>query len=213
MAAFEGIYTTEKGADLTLLGWVSEADKSVTGLKLPSGLSMMLHLDPDATVTGMDSVPVADTPPVQLTFQSYHLMIALSFVFILIMLVALALHLMKRLENARWMLWVLVCSFPLPIIAINMGWTATEVGRQPWIVQGLLRTSDGVSPVVSASEIWVTLGLFALVYLVLFIAWLRIFTGIIRKGPEDVAEMLEGDKAGPRPEQGAAKPAVAGTKG
>ena len=67
-----------------------------------------------------------------------------------------------------------------------MGWVATEVGRQPWIVQGLLRTEDGVSPVVSAREVWVTLGLFALVYLVLFIAWARIFFGIIDKGPEDV---------------------------
>ena len=213
MAAFEGIYTTEKGADLTLVGWVDEEGKSVTGLKIPSGLSLMLDLDTDSTVTGMDSVPAGDTPPVQLTFQSYHLMIALSFLFILIMLVALALQLMKRLENARWMLWLLVVSFPLPLLAINMGWMATEVGRQPWIVQGLLRTSDGVSPVVSASEIWVTLGLFAVVYLVLFIAWVRIFTGIIRKGPEDVAEMLEADKAGPQPVKAEARPALAGKEG
>jgi cytochrome d ubiquinol oxidase subunit I len=97
------------------------------------------------------------------------------------------------------MLWILVVSFPLPLLAINMGWVAAEVGRQPWVVQGLLRTSDGVSPVVSAREVWVTLALFALVYLVLFIAWLRIFTGIIRKGPDDVAEMLEADKTNRQP--------------
>ena len=108
------------------------------------------------------------------------------------MLLALIMHVLKRLENARWLLWLLVACFPLPLIAINMGWAATEVGRQPWIVQGLLRTTDGVSPVVSAGEIWTTLGLFGLIYLVLFIAWLRIFLGIVRKGPEDVVEMLRG---------------------
>ena len=68
-------------------------------------------------------------------------------------------------------------------------------GPSAWIVQGLLRTSDGVSPLVSAGQIWTTIGLFVLVYLVLFIAWLRIFLGIIRKGPEDTAEMLEAETA------------------
>jgi cytochrome d ubiquinol oxidase subunit I len=112
---------------------------------------------------------------------------------------ALIMHVLKRLEKARWLRWLLVVCFPLPLIAINMGWAATEVGRQPWIVQGLLRTSDGVSPVVSAGEIWATLGLFGLIYLVLFIAWLRIFLGIIRKGPDDVVEMLEAEQASAQP--------------
>jgi len=202
MAAFETLYDTRGNAPLYLFGWVRDARSdtpSVTGISIPSGLSLMLHLDPDAEVTGLDSVAREDRPPLQLTFQSYHLMIALSFLFIAIMLVALVMQLLKRLENARWMLWILVVSFPLPLLAINMGWMATEVGRQPWIVQGLLRTEDGVSPVVSAGEVWTTLGLFAVVYLILFIAWLRIFLGIIRKGPEDVAEMVAADKPEPKP--------------
>ena len=201
MAAFEALYDTQENAPLYLFGWVRDSggDPEVTGLALPSGLSLMLHLDPAAEVTGLDSVSPEDRPPLQIVFQSYHLMIALSFAFIGIMLLALVLLLLKRLEKARWMLWILVVSFPLPLLAINMGWVAAEVGRQPWVVQGLLRTSDGVSPVVSAREVWVTLALFALVYLVLFIAWLRIFTGIIRKGPDDVAEMLEADKTNRQP--------------
>ncbi len=100
-------------------------------------------------------------------------------------------HIFGKLEKSRWMLIVLLACIPLAELAINMGWMAAEVGRQPWIVQGLMRTSDGVSPLVSASQIWITLGLFGLIYLVLFIAWLRIFVGIIRKGPEDVADMLK----------------------
>jgi cytochrome d ubiquinol oxidase subunit I len=196
MAAFEALYDTQEEAPLYLFGWVREnnGDPEVTGLAIPSGLSLMLGLSPSHQVTGLDSVAPEDRPPLQLTFQSYHLMIALSFLFIGIMVLALVLHLLKRLEKARWMLWILVLSFPLPLIAINMGWMATEVGRQPWIVQGLLRTEDGVSPVVSAGEVWVTLGLFGLVYLVLFIAWARIFFGIIGKGPDDVADMLEAEK-------------------
>jgi cytochrome d ubiquinol oxidase subunit I len=203
MAAFENLETTQKNAPLYVFGWVN-GDGSTTGAAIPSGLSLMLGLDPAYEVKGLDIAPPADRPPAQITFQSYHLMIALSFFFIGLMLVALIMHFLKRLENARWMLWLLVVSFPLPILAINMGWTATEVGRQPWIVQGFLRTSDGVSPVVSAGEVWTSLGIFGLIYLVLFIAWLRIFLGIIRKGPDDVAEMLASDKtAGPAAPAGA----------
>jgi cytochrome d ubiquinol oxidase subunit I len=196
MAAFESVYETEQNATLWLFGWVRDDGQRVSGVGIPSGLSLMLGLDPEHEVTGLASVPPADRPPVQLVFQSYHLMIALSFLFIGIMVLALVLLLLKRLEKARWMLWILVLSFPLPLLAINMGWMATEVGRQPWIVQDLLRTEDGVSPVVSAGEVWTTLGLFAVVYLILFIAWARIFFGIIGKGPDDVAEMLEADKPG-----------------
>jgi cytochrome d ubiquinol oxidase subunit I len=201
MAAFESLYDTQDNAPLYLFGWVRDnnGDPEVTGLSIPSGLSLMLGLSTTHVVTGLDSVPPADRPPAQITFQSYHLMIALSFVFIGVMLLALVMHFLKRLEKARWLLWLLVVCFPLPLIAINMGWAATEVGRQPWIVQGLLRTTDGVSPVVSAGEVWTTLGLFGLIYLILFIAWLRIFLGIVRKGPDDVVEMLEAERASAQP--------------
>ena len=208
MAAFEALYATQDNAPLYLFGWVRDNNGApeVTGLKIPGGLSLMLGLSTSRVVTGLDSVKPQDRPPLQIVFQSYHLMIALSFVFIGVMLLALVMHILKRLEKARWLLWLLVVCFPLPLIAINMGWAATEVGRQPWIVQGLLRTTDGVSPLVSAGEVWTTIGLFGLVYLLLFIAWLRIFTGIIRKGPDDVVEMLEAERA-------TAQPAPAGAKG
>ena len=122
-----------------------------------------------------------------MVFQSYHLMIALGFLFILVLLVTMVMHCLKRLETARWLLWTLIACIPLPILAINMGWTAAEVGRQPWIVQGLLRTTMP-SHRWSPRQIWTTLGLFGLIYLVLFVAWLRIFLGIIKKGPDDAVE-------------------------
>ncbi len=193
MAAFENITETQKNAPLYLFGWV-RSDGSTIGVSIPSGLSLMLGLSPDHEVTGLDSVAATDRPPAQLTFQSYHLMIALGILFILVFLVALLMIILKRLEKARWMLWALIAGIPLSLFAINMGWMAAEVGRQPWVVQGLMRTTDGVSPLVSAGEIWTTLGIFGLIYLVLFIAWLRIFLGIIKKGPEDTVEMLQAEK-------------------
>ncbi len=209
MAAFENVGDTQTNAPLYLFGWVT-GDGETTGISIPSGLSLMLGLSPDHEVTGLNSVAAADRPPAQITFQSYHLMIALGFLFILVFFVALVMHRRGRLERSRWLLWTLMACIPLSILAINMGWTAAEVGRQPWIVQGLLRTSQGVSPLVSTGQIWTTLGLFVLIYLVLFIAWLRIFLGIIKKGPEDVVEMLETDKSAAAQAVADAGPAPAG---
>jgi len=190
MAAFESVWDTESNATLWLFGWVRDGGQEVVGLGIPSGLSLMLGLDPDHEVTGLSSVAAEDRPPVQLTFQAYHLMIAIGFLMIALLAVALALHLLGRLERYRWMLWVLIFAVFLPQIAIQMGWAATEVGRQPWIVQDLLRTVDGVSPAVSAAEVGTTLALFGLIYLLLFVGWVRIVFGIIRKGPEDVPALL-----------------------
>jgi cytochrome bd ubiquinol oxidase subunit I len=213
MAAFENVTDTEDGATLWLVGWLTkEADGTYDthGIGIPNGLSLLLHLNPDAKVIGYQSVPQGDRPPIPLTFQSYHLMVALGIFFGLVFLVALLLHITGRLVKARWMQWLLILCIPLSLLAINMGWMAAEVGRQPWIVQGLMRTTDGVSPVVSSGQIWTTLGLFGLIYLVLFIAWLRIFVGIIRKGPEDVTEMLEADKGAAPAVADAAAPAPSG---
>jgi len=202
MAAFENVTDTEDGATLWLFGWLTkEADGTYDthGVGIPNGLSLILHLNPDAQVTGYQSVPQADRPPIPATFQSYHLMIALGMFFGLVFLVSLVMHILGRLERARWLLYVLIACIPLALLAINMGWMAAEIGRQPWVVQGLMRTRDAVSPLVSSGQIWTTLGLFGLIYLVLFIAWIRIFTGIIKKGPESTVEMLETEKSGADP--------------
>jgi cytochrome d ubiquinol oxidase subunit I len=186
MAAFEGHYKTGGNADMYALGWVDSGGQKVYGIPLPSMLSILLHAKPSAVVPGLDQVAGADRPPEQIVFQSYHLMVALGILFVLIILAALGLDLLKGLETRRWMLWLLVFAAPFPIIAAETGWIAAEVGRQPWIVQGLLRTSQGVSPQVSTAEVATTLIAFIVIYALLFLAWLRIFIGIIRKGPEQV---------------------------
>ncbi len=198
MAAFENVWETEDRAPLYLMGWThtnNDGDSVATGISIPSGLSLMLGFNPDHVVTGLTSVPPADRPPEQMTFQAWHWMIVLSGVFILVMLIAAVMLALKRIEKARWVLWLIVICSPLPLVAIFLGWAAAEVGRQPWIVQGLLRTTNAISPVVSSGQIWTTLALFALIYLVLFVGWARIFFGTIRKGPEEVVDMLSSEKA------------------
>ncbi|HZL65575.1 MAG TPA: cytochrome ubiquinol oxidase subunit I [Thermoleophilia bacterium] len=202
MAAFENVGQTADRVPMYLFGVTNGAGKT-TGVSIPSGLSLLLGFSPDHVVTGLDSVPAADRPPEQMTFQAWHLMIALSGLFVVVMLIAVVMLALQRIEKARWVLWLLVICSPLPLVAIFLGWAAAEVGRQPWIVQGLMRTTDGVSPVVSSGQIWMTLGLFGLIYLVLFIGWWRIFFGTIRKGPEEVVDMLTAEKT-------AATPAPAG---
>ena len=156
----------------------------------------MLGLSPDHEVTGLTSVAPADRPPVQLTFQSYHLMIALGVLFILVFLLAIVLHMLGTPGAAA-----LAAAGPHGLhpavdprhqhgLDGRRGRPAA-VGRPGADAHHRRRVAAGRPP----AQIWATLGLFGLIYLVLFVAWLRIFLGIIKKGPEDTAEMLEAETA------------------
>lgn len=183
MAAFEGIYTTGSHQSLSLYGWVNTTKQQTVSIKVPDGLSLMLGLNPNHVVKGLDSVPASDRPPVQVLFQTWHLMIGVGVLLATIMLIGVFLWYRKRLEYSFGYLRVLKYSMPLPIIACILGWMSTEMGRQPWIVQGVLRTSDAVSVNVPASEVATTLGIFAAIYVFLTLAWLYVVVGIVRKGP------------------------------
>lgn len=185
MAAFEGVFETQSGAGLTLLGWVDETDQKVVALKMPNLLSILVGGSPRTVIQGLNDVPPQDRPPLQLTFQLFHLMVALGLYFILLMAVGLALRYRGRLETSRRYLKTLVYSSPLPVLASQLGWAAAEVGRQPWIVQGELRTRDAVSATVPASQVGLSLAIFAVIYALLFVGWLRVVLGLIRKGPDE----------------------------
>jgi cytochrome d ubiquinol oxidase subunit I len=183
-AAMEGHYPASAPADLAIAGWVDEAAGTVRGLVVPGGASLLLHHDPQAPVTGLTSVPVADRPPVQLTFQAYHGMVAIGMSLIALSCLAWFLWWRGRLESQRWLLWLLVLAVLGPQAANQLGWIATEVGRQPWIVQGLLRTRDAVSPNVSSGQIVFSLALFGSVYLGLFAAFIYLLNDKIAHGPD-----------------------------
>ena len=126
-------------------------------MAVPGLLSFLLTGSTGGSVPGLDTVPKDEWPPLQATFQSYHLMVAFGGYFGLIMLIAVVQLLRKKLASSRRLLAVLMWSAPLPILAIELGWMAAEIGRQPWIVQGLLRTKDAASVVVPAGQMAFTL--------------------------------------------------------
>jgi cytochrome d ubiquinol oxidase subunit I len=129
---------------------------------------------------------------VEIVFQSWHLMVGLGMLMLLIMLVAAWLLWRRRLAYHRWFLWIMVIAVPLPWVAIMLGWTTAEVGRQPWVVYDLMRTSAGASPTVTAWQVAASLALFALIYALLFIAWAWVMTSFVRKGPERVRVVAAG---------------------
>lgn len=185
LAALEGVYTTEEATPLWLFGWPDSAAGEVKyGIGVPGGLSFLVHRDFKTPVTGLDQFPEEDRPPVMIPFQSYHIMIGLGMYFIGITLFGLFMLWRGKLFSSRWLMWIFVLSVFLPYIANHLGWVAAEVGRQPWIVYGLLRTSDGVSKAVGAEAVLASLIMFTVVYALLFALYIYLFDKKIKGGPD-----------------------------
>jgi cytochrome d ubiquinol oxidase subunit I len=184
MAAFEGLFTTQRGAPLALFGIPDVARQTVhLYVGIPRLLSFLVHFDPNAEMVGLDAFPRADWPPVAVPFYAYHLMVLLGGYFILAMLLGVYLWRTGRLEGTRWFAKALLFSIPLPQVANQAGWVAAEVGRQPWAVYNLLRTADAVSVTVPAEQVLFTLIMFVLIYALLFAAYLSFLVREVRHGP------------------------------
>ncbi|HOZ22073.1 MAG TPA: cytochrome ubiquinol oxidase subunit I [bacterium] len=195
LAAFEGHYPDSAPADMYLFGWVNEKEERVQlGIKIPGMLSWMVHGDHRAPVTGLQAFPPEDRPPVNLVFQTYHLMVILGMGLIGLSLLALVLQFRKKLYDQRWLLWIFVFAVLGPQAANQLGWASAEVGRQPWIVQNLLRTSDAFSPNVSGGELLFSLVMFFIVYALLLALFIYLLNDKIQHGPDD-STSLEGHRA------------------
>jgi cytochrome d ubiquinol oxidase subunit I len=178
-AAIEGLYAGQSGAPLVVFGVpFGEPPQIGAKVEIPGLLSWMAFGDPAVRVRGIDEFPLENRPPLWLTFVSFHNMVALGMWFIALMAWAAWRLYRGSLHQDRRTLWALVLSIPLPVAACQLGWVAAEVGRQPWIVYGLLRTGQAHSPTVTAAEVAFSLGLFGLVYLALGALWL---TMMVRK--------------------------------
>jgi len=195
LAAFEGHFPTSAPAGAYLFGWVDDEGEKTHGLEIPGLLSFLVHNDATKPVTGLKSFPPEDRPPANLVFQSYHIMVVIGMVLILISLVGLYYIWRNKLAGTRWLLWIFVFSVLLPQIANQMGWFTAEVGRQPWIVYGLLRTADALSVSVGPSQVITSLILFSLIYLLLFILFVFLLNEKIQKGPDGVDSGKEGHLA------------------
>ncbi len=159
LAAMEALFTTSPGAPLVLIGQPSISGQRLdNAITVPRMLSFLTYQRWDATVRGLDSFP-KDTWPdnIPLLYYAYHIMVGLGTIMIAVMLLAGVMLWRRRLDRTPWMLWVLMLLVPFPYIANTAGWLTAEIGRQPWIVYGLMRTEHGISPEVSAGN-----GLFTL---------------------------------------------------
>ena len=188
LAAFEGHYRTGS-APLYLFGWVNEQEQKVNlGISIPGFLSYLVHGDSQTPVTGLNDFKPEDRPPVNIVFQSYHLMVAIGFTLIGLSILSLVLLRNDILFNNKLILKILVPSVILPHLANQLGWISAEVGRQPWIVYNLLRTKDALSKSVGSGEIIFSLILFTLIYILLFALFLFLLDRKIKHGPDELIE-------------------------
>lgn len=185
MAAMEGIFNTESHAPITAFGWVDEKNQSVHGLKLPGFLSFLIYHDVNAEVTGFDQIPKDERPPIGIVFQTYHLMILMWGLMALLVIAAFYLWKKNKLEKTKGVLWALVIAVIFPQIANQTGWMTAEIGRQPWIVYKILRTQEGVSPNVNATQVLGSLIMFAVIYFMLLALFLFLLDRKIKHGPEE----------------------------
>jgi len=186
LAAFEGHYDSSAIADMYILGFVDQQNKKVSGLKIPGGLSFLIHGNFSEPVKGLNHFPVEDRPKqVNAIFQFYHIMIGVGVSLILLSVIGCFLWWRGKLFDKPWLLWIFVFSVLLPQIANQAGWFSAEMGRQPWVVYGLLRTSDAFSKSVTANQIIFSLVLFTVVYALLFVLFLYLLNKKIQYGPVD----------------------------
>ncbi|MCG6912099.1 MAG: cytochrome ubiquinol oxidase subunit I [Deltaproteobacteria bacterium] len=183
LAAMEAHWETQARAPIILFAVPDEEHEknSIEIGKLPYLLSLLGYHDPNAVVKGLKDFPREERPPVLLSLLSFRTMVALGTLFPLLTIVGLALR--KRLLEHTWYLWIMLFAIPLPYIAIEMGWVLAEVGRQPWIVYGLFKTTQAASP-VAASQVLTSLVAFILVYGLLGLVGLYLIAKNAAKGPE-----------------------------
>jgi cytochrome bd ubiquinol oxidase subunit I len=188
-AAMEGHFHTEDGAGLALIGQPNLETMTLDNpVVIPSALSFMTYQRFDARIEGLTSFPREEWPDnVPLLYYSYHLMVGIGTLLIALMSLSAVMLWRKRLLETRALLWGLMLALPFPYIANTAGWLTAELGRQPWLIYGLMRTRDGSSTVVSTGNILFTLlgymGLYALLSLLFFFLFVR----IVSRGPSALA--------------------------
>jgi cytochrome d ubiquinol oxidase subunit I len=183
LAALESLWETTDHAPFYLF-LIPDAERETNLIqfgRIPSLLSLLVYHDPNASIYGLKDFPKANRPPVALTFFSFRFMVLLGFIFILLTLMGWIKR--NRLESSPGLLKMIMYSLPLPYIACALGWTVSEVGRQPWIVYGMLRTSQAVSP-IAAYQVALSITAFIVVYSFIGLVAFTLMARHAKKGPE-----------------------------
>ncbi len=185
LAAMEGRFESGPRAGLNMIGQPNVRERRLdNAITVPDVLSVLAFGHVSSTVQGLSDFPVSEWPDnVELLYYAFHVMAGLGTIMVLVMLIANALAFRGKLETSAPMLWVLMLAFPFPYIAVLAGWMTTELGRQPWLVYGLLRTAQGSSPTVHAGTALFTLLGFCGVYTVLAFLFFFLVTQEVAHGP------------------------------
>jgi cytochrome d ubiquinol oxidase subunit I len=184
VAAMEAHWDGTKPGDFHIFAWPDEKnERNLFELSIPRGASLVLTHDPNGLFPGLKSVPPSERPPVVPVFFAFRIMIGIGFLMIAIGLFGAFLWWRGKLVTTRWYLRIVQHGWWLGFVAVLCGWITTEVGRQPWIAYGILRTADAISP-VSAASVLATLVMFVIVYGIVFSGGLYYLNRLIVKGPE-----------------------------
>lgn len=185
LAAMEGVFKTDNYTPLWLMGWVDKKTETVKGISIPGLLSFLVYRDFKTPVKGLDQIPKDEQPPIQPVFQAYHLMIWMWGLMFLGSILTIYKMRKKSLEMSKWLLRFLVAAVVFPQIANQAGWMTAEIGRQPWVVYGVLKTVQGVSPTIKASQVVGSLIMFGVIYFSLLAVFLFLLDRKIKHGPEE----------------------------
>ena len=190
-AAMEGLIHGQKRAPLTVFGIPSENPPELNyDIKIPGLISLLAYDDADAYVWGIRDLQLAGnpTPPFVITFLSFHAMVGLGMLFISLTLFSVFLLYRRTLFDTRWFLKILLFVIPLPLIACQLGWIVAEVGRQPWVVYGLLKTKDAFSTNITSGEVIFSIIIFGMIYLLLGTSYIFFLSKIVKQGPAVIQE-------------------------
>jgi cytochrome bd ubiquinol oxidase subunit I len=191
LAAIEAHWETNTtgGAPYAVVALPSmDQEKNLFEIMIPHGLSLLVTHTFTGKVLGLKEFPKEDRPNVLVLFYAFRLMVAIGFVFLLVMFWAVILWRRGRLFESRPFLWTLVMIHPLGFLATEMGWVTAEVGRQPWLVYNLLRTAEGVSPIPAGNVIW-SLGLFLIVFPLIGSVYFYYVMKTLARGPDLVTPL------------------------
>lgn len=193
LAAMESLWETKTDAALSLIVLPDTENERnrLEAVKIPGLLSLLAFGDDQATIRGLKDFPKEDRPPVLPTFLSFRVMVGLGLLFVLLCLLAFITAKRGRLEASPALLRIMLYALPLPYLAAQLGWIVAEVGRQPWIVYGVLKTSQGVSKAVTDTQVWASLIGFTLLYGFLAVVDIYLLTKSARKGPDDLSVILK----------------------
>ena len=186
LAALEGVYKTATPTGMYAIGVIKPKEKKVIGIPIPGLLSFLVYRNFNHAVPGLDQFPSELWPPVAIVFQTYHGMIFMWVLMLLGVIMGMIAWKRKKILESKWTLRFLTISVLFPEIGNQLGWYSAEIGRQPWVVYNLLKTTDGVSKNLQRGQVIFSLILFAFIYLLIFVLFIYLMNRKIRQGPEEV---------------------------